>query len=319
MSQIPVTVVTGFLGAGKTTLLDRWLRDFRPGEVAVIVNEVAAIGVDAELLAERARRVVEIAGGCICCTTFHELVGALRELASSQPAPRRILIETSGAASPAGVLRAVTRQPDLALDGVVTVVDGTRVAVLERSDLAMEQVGYADVIVLSHADLADDATLSDATLRVTAHSAATTIAPAARGVLHDARLTTLDALLAARTDVPHPREHRSVHDHGGSTAIESLALTYEGALDEDAFGDWMESELATFEGRLLRVKGVLAIDGLDERVIVQGVADRVEVTVGALWECDAPRASRLVIVGFGLERERLEQGFARCAAATTSP
>lgn len=310
---IPVTVVTGFLGAGKTTLVDAWLRAHAPGELAVIVNEVGALGIDGALLGaasgERARRLVEITGGCICCATYGELVAALRDLASAAPAPRRILVETSGAASPAGVLRALVRQRGLALDGIVTVVDATRVASLEARDLAIEQVAYADVVVLSRADLAGEDALRGARRWIASRNAAVMIAPSARGVVREHG--SLDALLASRhADLPRivapPSPSR---DHG----IESLALEHEGELDEDRFGDWIEGELARFEGRLLRVKGILAMRGRAERVVLQGVADQLEVALGAPWS-DAPRTSRLVLVGFALDGESLRAGFAACAA-----
>ncbi|MBL8948288.1 MAG: GTP-binding protein, partial [Myxococcales bacterium] len=129
-TPLPVTVVTGFLGAGKTTLVNAWLAGIARGDVAVIVNEHGRIGIDGELLAARARTIVEITGGCICCTTQAELVRALDELAATAAPGGRVLVETSGAASPAGVLRAIAAggpEGTFALDGVITVVDASRV------------------------------------------------------------------------------------------------------------------------------------------------------------------------------------------------
>src|SRR5688572_18530415 len=103
---LPVTIVTGFLGAGKTTLVNTWLGRSNRGDVAVIVNEHGDVGIDGELLAARVQTLIEVSGGCVCCTTHAELVRALDTLAASNPAPKRILIETSGAASPASVVRA---------------------------------------------------------------------------------------------------------------------------------------------------------------------------------------------------------------------
>ncbi|MGZ3419717.1 MAG: CobW family GTP-binding protein [Polyangiales bacterium] len=289
----PVTVVTGFLGAGKTTLLNDWLAQFGRGEVAVVVNEFGAIGIDGELLAQRAREVREITGGCVCCTSYAELVGALDALAAQ--APKRIFVETSGAASPAGVVRAIACNSDLRLDGIVTVVDATRMAALAEFDLAVEQVGYADVVVLSHADVASPTTLEAAHSEIERCNA-TAVTTAVREELH--------ALLARRNTEFSKTTTSTVHDSG----IESLALSFEGEVDEERFGDWIEAELSRFAGRLLRLKAIVAVAGVSERMILQGVADRLEVTFGAPWT--EPRSTRLVIVGFGLDREALECGFA---------
>lgn len=108
-APLPVTVVTGFLGAGKTTLVNHWLAGMGRGDVAVIVNEHGDVGIDGELLAARVRTLVEISGGCLCCANSAELVRALDDLAGAPAPPGRVLIETSGAASPAGVLRAISR------------------------------------------------------------------------------------------------------------------------------------------------------------------------------------------------------------------
>jgi hypothetical protein len=93
-SPAVVTVVTGFLGAGNTTLVNRRLAHVARGDVAVIVNEIGAVGIDNELLAARARELVEITGGCVCCTT-HAVAGG--------------------------------RAAAFGLDGVVTVVDASRI------------------------------------------------------------------------------------------------------------------------------------------------------------------------------------------------
>jgi G3E family GTPase len=91
-----------------------------------------------------------------------------------------------------------------------------------------------------------------------------------------------------------------------------VSLIVDGDIDGDRFADFVEEELAGFAGRIFRVKGILSTLGLKERMIVQGVADRIDVTFGDAWG-DAPRTSRLVIIGFGLDRDALAAGFAACA------
>ena len=314
MAATPVTVLTGFLGAGKTTLLNRWLTQYPRGDVAVVVNEHGEVGIDGELLAARVRTLVEITGGCVCCTTQHDLVRTLGELSSRQPPFTRIFVETSGAASPAGVLRAIARaaaEPDLVLDGVVTVVDATRLTVLDDHELAVEQVGYADVVVLTRADACDAAALSRAELAIADRNGVAVVGRAARGELTGPPGETLEALLALRAaDLPSPRP---VSSPPASHVYESVSLQLDGEVCGERFAEFVETELGRFAGRLLRTKGIVAVEGVASRMILQGVADLVELTFGDAWG-DARPTSRLVVVGFGLDRSALTEAFASCAA-----
>ncbi len=306
---IPVTIVTGFLGAGKSTLVQRWLQELPRHETAVIVNERGEVGIDGELLAAYVTQLREITGGCVCCKTHAELVNALTELGASTPRPTRILIETSGAASPAGVIRALSAQARerLVLDGVVTVLDVVRAERALELDVAVEQLGFADVVVLSHTDEAGaDAPLEHLQERISRHAPAAVIARATR----QATSARLLELLAQRAEALHVWPEGSGH-----TSIDAAALVLDGELDEERFGDWVESTLADVEARILRIKGILAMQGVDARVIVQGISDAVEVQLGAPWG-DGKRTSRLVILGLGLDSAALQAGFSSCAAET---
>lgn len=300
----PVTVVTGFLGAGKTTLINQWLAQLPRGEVAVIVNEVGTVGIDGELLAARTRELVEITGGCVCCATQAELVVALEQLAARIPSPARILIETSGAASPAGVLRAISRgglRGSFALDGVITVVDATRIETLREHDLALEQIGYADALVLSRADLCDATTLQNAHDAARAQNGVAVVVRSPPSI-------TLDQLLAQRSaDLP-PTVPRAPATH----VYQTVSLIADAEVDGERLADFVETALASVAGRILRLKGILAVKGIDQRMIVQGVGDSIDITFGEPWG-EATRRGRLVIVGFGLDEESLTRAFAAVA------
>jgi len=314
-APVPVTVVTGFLGAGKTTLVNRWLADFARGEVAVVVNEHGDVGIDGALLGARVRELVEITGGCVCCSTRAELVRALEQLAAMPSPPKRILVETSGAASPSGVLRAIAsggREEAYVLDGVITVVDATRVELLVEHDIALEQLGYADLVALSRADACNTEGLLRAKDVVAEHNEAAFVVTTARGEVEDPGLATLETLLDQRR-----ADFAPARDVLAATPVEhvyeSVSLVLDGEVDEERFADFMEVDVARFAGRLFRTKGILAVAGVPQRMIVQGVADLVEVTFGEPFG-EVLRTSRFVLVGYGLDRAALMQAFAACAA-----
>ena len=260
-SAIPVTIVTGFLGAGKSTLVQRWLGELPRNETAVIVNERGEVGIDGELLAARVAQLREITGGCVCCKTQAELSSALAELSALTPRPTRILVETSGAASPAGVMQALGApwaRERLVLDGVVTVLDVVRAEQALEFDVALEQLGFADVVVLSHVDEAGGSGVDvDAVQASLArHAPAAVIVRATRGAMSASFLE----LMAQRAETLH-----FVPERSGHSGIEATSLRVDGELDEELFGDWVESALANVEARILRIKGILAMQGVDAR------------------------------------------------------
>jgi len=308
---IPVTILTGFLGAGKSTLLQKWLQELPRDETAVIVNERGEVGIDGELLAAHVARLREITGGCVCCRSQAELSSALGELSLATPRPARILVETSGAASPAGVIQAICApraREGLVLDGVITVLDVLRAERALEFDVAVEQLGFADVVVLSHVDEAAQAAppvdLDAVQALVSRHAPAAVVAQAAHGVI----ASSLLELLAQRAETL-----RLIPDVVSHSSIDAASLLLDGELDAELFGDWVESALGDIEARILRVKGILAMQGVDARVIVQGISEAVDVQLGRPWG-DAPRTSRLVVLGLGIDPIALEAGFRRCAA-----
>ncbi len=144
---------------------------------------------------------------------------------------------------------------------------------------------------------------------VSRHAPAAVIVRAAHGAIP----SSFVELMAQRVEALHLPPEGSGH-----SSIDAASMSIDGELDEDRFGDWVESALGNVEARILRVKGILAMQGVDARVIVQGIGEAVEVLLGAPWASEK-RTSRLVVLGLGLDSAALEDGFRRCAAGPSPP
>lgn len=156
-----VLLISGFLGSGKTTLLKRilgWHSDL--SDTVVLVNEFGKVGIDGVLLKDGGSDVVELSGGCICCTLRIDLRRSLLRI-WDRFAPRRIIIEASGVADPRGVLSVLEDLPfsgSMRLDKVVTVMDAD---LWEHRDefgpVLIHQLETADLILLNKIDVVDSA------------------------------------------------------------------------------------------------------------------------------------------------------------------
>mgnify|MGYP001244541889 FL=1 len=165
--QIPVTVLTGFLGAGKTTLLNRILTEQHGRRIAVIENEFGPEGIDNDLLIqERGEQIVEMNNGCVCCTVRGDLVRILIDLKDKRRLGaidfERVIIETTGMANPGPVCQTFFMEDEVAshfrLDAVITVVDAKHgMQTLDEQPEALNQVGFADRLLVSKVDLVSDA------------------------------------------------------------------------------------------------------------------------------------------------------------------
>jgi G3E family GTPase len=156
---VPILLVVGFLGAGKTTLVNHVLANAGGRRIAAVVNDFGAINIDAELIAGAADGVVSLANGCICCSLEGDLLRTLAAILRRSPRPEAIVIETSGIADPADIVRNLMDPViwrEAPLETVLCVVDTTAADALDDA-LLRGQVRAADIVALSKLDLADDA------------------------------------------------------------------------------------------------------------------------------------------------------------------
>ena len=312
---IPITVVTGFLGAGKTSLVNR-LVGARAGaeRIGVVVNEAGEIGLDGELLGDVSNDVVEIADGCVCCTSHGELLEAITRLHRAAGRLDRIIVETSGLADPGPVvdtLASITHV--LRLDTLVAVVDAVNALDAldrHRSPEIRRQVQLATHVVVSKIDLADGETIERVRARVRALNPDAQIIVAARERL-DADLLLDHFAFAPDDATASPERHGHDHDH---LEVEIFSLELAGELDSGRFEGWLGGLLMFHAGDLFRIKAILALAGQQHRQVVHGVQTYVESAAGREWKPGEPRTSRIVIIGRDLDAARWRDELARCVS-----
>ena len=160
MTQLPLTVIGGYLGAGKTTLINRILAEKHGLRILVLVNDFGAINIDANLLISADEDTIELANGCVCCTMGADLFLAVGDALDRSPRPDHLIIEASGIADPARIANVANAEPDLAYAGIVTVVDGRQFDTLRSDPLIAPQIhgqiACADTIVLGKSPLTPD-------------------------------------------------------------------------------------------------------------------------------------------------------------------
>ncbi|MDQ6685009.1 MAG: GTP-binding protein [Pseudomonadota bacterium] len=361
-ARIPVTMLTGYLGAGKTTLLNRILGGDHGRRYAVVVNEFGEIGIDGELIVGADEELFEMNNGCICCTVRGDLIRTLHMLLRRDAAKARpfdaIIVETTGLADPGPVAQTFFVDPFLrertVLDSVTTVVDALHIERrLEDSREAVEQIAFADQIVLNKTELLGPAALDAVEARIARINPFAPIHRAQRGnVALDqlldrggfdlARITQHEAgfLHPAHDEHGHvhdehcghghadddaaalageePRDRVVVSDHVHDAGITSVALTSHVPMDGGAVGRWLEALVAARGADILRAKGIVDVAGEPRRLVFQAVHMLLEGDLQQPWKDGEPRSTRLVFIGRRLDRAALQAGLDACKASPAS-
>ena len=348
MSLIPATIVTGFLGSGKTTLLKRVLTEAHGQKIAVIENEFGDENIDNEILVQDSNeQIIQLNNGCVCCSIREDLRTTLSDLAEKKRKGElsfdRVVIETTGLADPGPVAQTFFMDDEIAesylLDSILTLVDAKHAdEQLNTRQEARRQIGFADQIFISKADLVDDATLQALIHRVKhmnprapQHKVHFGEVPLAdvfdlRGFNLNAKLDIDPEFLKAddhdHDHDHHDHEHEHEHEHGEhcdhphhhahDDDVKSFVFRADKAFDAGKLEDFLGAIVQVYGPKMLRYKGVLNMKGSERKVIFQGVHQLMGSDLGPKWAPGEKKGSKMVFIGIDLPQDILKQGLEQC-------
>ncbi|WP_011582371.1 MULTISPECIES: GTP-binding protein [Chelativorans] len=316
---IALVVVTGFLGAGKTTLLNRILKAPNLANTAVVINEFGDVSLDHLLIEQSGEEIVELGGGCLCCTVRGDFVDLLVSLPDRRPALDRVIVETTGLADPVPLLQSVMAHPLLSqlyrTECVITVIDAiTGSATLDRHEEARRQAAVADRIVVTKAELApeDDPDALFRKLSILNGNAE----------LLDGRDTSVVEMLLrpafggqrtlAGEQCGHAHDHDHDHEHHHHHEdFQGIALRHAAALPRLVIENFLDLVASQQGDKILRIKGLVeTVEHPDRPLLIQGAQQFFHAPeLLSRWP-DNERGTRLVIIGRGLDTDYTRRLFA---------
>ena len=304
---IPITVITGFLGSGKTTLLSKLLRHPGMDKAAVIINEFGEVGLDHELVEKSEEEPILMESGCLCCTLRTDLVETLHDLFGRRARGEtiefdRVVIETTGLADPAPIVHTLIADPLVGrcfhLDSVVATVDGANGgSTLDAHEESVRQAAVADRLLITKTDIADGSSISKLDERLDQINPGADRFKVINGEIEPGRLfgAGLYDPMTKTADVQrwlneeaysdengtehghhhdHDHDHHSHdhdHDHDHHDGIHAFCIYKEEPLPWESWVGFLQSLIDARGADMLRIKGILNVDGLDQPVAVHGV------------------------------------------------
>ena len=346
--QIPATVLTGFLGAGKTTLLNHILTAEHGKKVAVIVNEFGEIGIDQQLVIGADEEIFEMNNGCICCTVRGDLIRIISNLMRRRNKFDHLLIETTGLADPGPVIQTFFMDEDIqrqvSLDAVVTVVDAKHVQQHWGDREVLEQIGFADVILLNKTDLVTESELVELEAKIKHLNILARVdrvqlnqddvQESINKVLNvggfdlnrilEKNPEFLAAQVESQVEEAHDHDHEhhdhhahhehEHHHHVHDQEVGSVSILESGTVNPYKFQAWISELLKTQGQDIFRSKGIINLSDSDQRLVFQGVHMQFDATRDRNWRDNELRKNQLVFIGRHLDADKLRDSFRLCLA-----
>jgi G3E family GTPase len=332
--KVPVSILTGFLGSGKTTLLNHILQANHGKRIAVIENEFGEVGIDDALVKGGSNameeNIVEMNNGCICCTVRGDLIAGLKKLLKNSKKKGQpldgVLIETTGLADPAPVAQTFFAddfvQNNMRLDGILTLVDAKHIIQHLEDEKpegveneAVEQIAFADRILLNKCDLVDsEEELKEVERRIRAINEKVPIKRTTNSEVNMDYILGIHGFSLDKIIEMDDAFLADSHEHQHDPRVSSVGIDVAGEVVQQKLNEWISWLLKEKGVDLFRSKGVLAVKGMKEKFVFQAIHMLFANSNEGAWKPDEERRCKMVFIGKNLNREELTSGFMKCMA-----
>ncbi|HJO40695.1 MAG TPA: GTP-binding protein [Acidimicrobiales bacterium] len=289
MGKIPVTVIGGYLGSGKTTLINNVISEDHGLKLALLINDFGDINIDAALIESQDGDVLSLSNGCVCCTLTDDFSKAMEKIKSSSENFDRVIIEMSGIGEPFKVASYVDEM-NYFLDGVVVLLDVTKIKDWAENKyvgpLIIRQIESADLLVGTHLDLVEGLKVKEIGTWLENFTDSVFLqTPISLGLL-----VGLEANSKIVNDTDFDHNHLTI-----------TALT-----DALVSKNFLEGWLSRRPKEVVRVKGIVEIQGENEKLlVVQSCGSRASVVPFSSNQQEKINAI-VVIATKGINRKAIE-------------
>ncbi|MCC7543305.1 GTP-binding protein [bacterium] len=313
--KIPILAVTGFLGSGKTTFVNHLLREPHGLKIGVVVNDFGSINIDAELVAGKTDKQLELSNGCICCSLETlDLQEAIAQFAYVGSDIDLIVIEASGLAEPRDLALNLRDMKGIGvrLDAIITVIDAEHVIENAKEHAnAADQLEFTDFIIINKTDLVDEARIDEIKQLIDMTNPRARVFETVKADVDIRLLTDPDRVWGSAEPHSHD-DHGHNHDHHKHLheKFTHLSIELSEPIHPMKFQEFVNNKIPK---GVYRAKGFINLGskGHNRKYIFQLVGTRSELYWDN-WNKEGKPGTRIVFIGSDFDKKQLETDLRAC-------